>query len=172
MSISRDPDQQFHNNLQTVGRHVPAMGSASGELRSRCMAEFDSAAHSPRVSFKKPAILSTLGLAACLAVVVGLLFPTNGGPTVQAATILAKLNEQIEQPERIEVTMDSIVIEEVSIDGYLQVAEAGVVGDVHVVVTEDKNAPIEIDVALAISSSDSWILIRKLQIGDRRPQLV
>jgi hypothetical protein len=85
---------------------------------------------------------------------------------VQAATILAKLNEQIEQPERIEVIMDSIVIEDVFIDGYLQVAEAGMVGDVHVVVTEDKDTPIEVDVALALSHESSWILLRKLEIGD------
>ncbi len=166
MSIPRNPDQQFHENLQTLGRNMPTPESPSNELRSRCIAEFESASPSPRALLKRPALISTLGLAACLALVVGLLFPTNGGPTVQAATILARLNEQIEKPERIVIIMDSIVIEEVSIDGHLQVARAGVAGDVHVVVTEDENAPFEIDVALALSPDESWVLIRKLQIPD------
>jgi hypothetical protein len=107
-----------------------------------------------------------VGLAACLALAVGFLFPTNGGPSVRAATILEKLHKQIEEPELVEITLESIAIEEVALlDGHLQVSDSGVAGDLHVIVQEGEG-PIEIDLALAISPAQSWLLIRKLDIPD------
>lgn len=114
---------------------------------------------------------STLGLAACLAIAVGFLFPTNGGPTVQASTILAKLHEQIERPELIDITMESIAVDEVQLlDGHLQICDSGVAGDLHVIVDEGDEGPLEVDVALAVSSGQSWVLIRKIQIPDKDAQ--
>jgi hypothetical protein len=171
MSTSHDPDQQFHENLQAIGGRLTVPESAPSDLRSRCLDEFgspDSSSPPSRLAIlRKPALLSTLGLAACLAIAFGLLFPTNGGPTVQAATILEKFDKQLAEPKLLEVTLDSIVIDEISVDGQLQVANEGVAGDLHVVVSESADKPpIDIDLALAVGGDESWVLIRSLQLPD------
>ena len=61
---------------------------------------------------RKPSVLSAFGVAAMIAITFGLLFPAPTGPTVQAATIIKKLNEQIEESPLIEVTLDSLAIDE------------------------------------------------------------
>ncbi|MGB2985640.1 MAG: hypothetical protein WBE26_07125 [Phycisphaerae bacterium] len=171
MNTSHDRDQQFHENLRVVGSRIPVPEGPSDEVRLHSVAEFQSGPiprHSQRLKLlRRPAVLSTLGMAACLALMVGLLFPSNGGPTVEAATILAKLNEQIEEPGLIELTLDSIVIEEVSVNGKLHISESGVVGDIHVIVTEDADEPpLVVDLSMALSADQSWVLLRKLQIPD------
>ena len=171
MSTPHDPDRQFDDNLRVLGSRLPVPEEVSDELRSRCLAALrfsdGSSGRSTLRALKRPALLSTLGLAACLAVAVGLLFPSNGGPTVEAATILAKFNEQIAEPELIEVTFDSITIEEVSLDGLLQVSDSGVAGDLRIVIREEaEEDSLELDLALGLSPDQSWVLIRKLQIPD------
>ena len=171
MNTPHDPDQQFHQNLQALGRDLSIPETASSELRSRCLSEFASAPAQRFAMLRKPALLSTLGLAACLVVAFGLLFPTSGNHTVQAATILEKFDEQIAKPKLLEITMDSIVIDELSIDGHLQVAPKGVAGDLHVVVTEHADEPpLDISLALGIGGEESWVLIRSLQIHDKDAQ--
>jgi len=171
MSTPHDPDQQFHENLQALGSDVSVPETASNELRSRCLSEFAATPKQRFAVLKKPALLSTLGLAACLAVAFGLLFPASGNHTVQAATILQKFDEQIAAPKLLEITLDSIVLEEVSVNGRLQVAEAGVAGDLHVVITEGADEPpMDIDLALGIGGDQSWVLIRGLQIHDEDAQ--
>lgn len=172
MSTPHDPDQQFHENLHTLGRGLSLPETAPSELRSRCLAELSSTGAHRFAVLRKPAVLSTLGLAACLAVAFGLLFPTsNGSRTVQAATILQKFDEQMTEPKLLEVTLDSIVLEEVSVNGRLQVSDTGVAGDLHVVVTEGADQPaVDIDLALGISTDQSWVLIRGLQIPDEGAQ--
>ena len=175
MSTPHDPDRQFDDNVRALGSRLPAPEEVSDELRSRCLAALRSSGassgRSPLRAWKRPALLSTLGVAACLAVAGGLLFPSNGGPTVEAATILAKFNEQIAEPKLIEVTFDSIIIEEVSLDGLLQVSDSGVAGDLRVVITEEpEEGSLELDLALGLSPDESWVLIRKLRIPDPNVQ--
>jgi len=122
---------------------------------------------------KKPSVISGLGLAACLAFAGVLLFPSNGSPEVQAATIMRKLNEQIEQNPLIEVTLNSLNVDEAFINGRLQVSNQGVAGDIEVRVEEGgPDQVVEVDLALGISDSGGWILIRKLQIPDPDAQAI
>ena len=169
MSASHDPDRQFDENLHVLGSRIPVPAGTPEEVRSACVSALGSSSTPSQVrsrwSLRRPALLSTLGLAACLALVVGLLFPFNGGPTVQAATILAKLNEQIEGPQLVEIAMESVTIENVHLDGWLHVCDDGVAGDVQVVVTEGPDRPeVDLDVSMAVSPDQSWILIRKLEL--------
>ncbi len=171
MSRPHDSDQQFHENLHTLGSGLSVPETVPSELRLRCLGEFSATAAPRFAMLRRPALLSTLGLAACLAVAFGLLFPTNPSTTVQAATILKKFDEQLAEPKLLEITLESIVLEEMSVNGRLQVSDTGIAGDLHVVVTEAANQPgVDIDLALGISPAQSWVLIRGLQIPDQEAQ--
>lgn len=176
MNTSGNPDERFHENLQVLGGRIPVPESPSDEVRSRCLAEFRASARSSGGSglrmFRRPAVLSALGLAACLVLFVGFLFPTGGGPTVEAAVILAKLNEQIANPQLIELKIDSITINEASIDGQIQVAKEGIAGDVRVVVNEAGEQPIKVDASFGISQDGGWVLVRELSTSDPEVQPV
>ena len=174
MNTSRDPDMQFDDNLRVLGSRIPVPGGPSDDVRSRCLGEFDMVPRRRQSlrSLRRPAVLSTLGMAASLAVAVGLLFPVNGGPKVEAATILAKLKEQIAQPNLIELTMEDITIEEVSVSGHVQVATEGLAGDVHAIINEDDEGPLEVDVSFGIGQDAGWVLLRKLSIPDPDVQQV
>jgi hypothetical protein len=176
MNTSGNPDERFHENLQVLGGRIPVPESPSDEVRSRCVAEFRAPARSSGRSglrmFRRPAVLSALGLAACLVLFVGFLFPTGGGPTVEAAVILAKLNEQIANPELIELKIDSITINEVPIDGQIQVAKEGIAGDVRVVVKEADEQPIKVDASFGISQDGGWVFVRELSTSDPEVQPV
>ena len=121
---------------------------------------------------KKPSVISGLGLAACIAFAGVLLFPSNGAPEVQAATIMRKLNEQIEQNPLIEVTLNSLTVDEAFVNGRLQVSNQGVAGDIEVRVEDGPDEVVEVDVALGISDSGGWILIRKLEVPDPEAQAI
>ncbi|UCC29484.1 MAG: hypothetical protein JSU86_14935, partial [Phycisphaerales bacterium] len=176
MNTPGNSDERFHENLQVLGGRIPVPESPSDEVRSRCMGEFRVPARSSGRSglrkFRRPAVLSALGLAACLVLFVGFLFPTSGGPTVEAAVILAKLNEQIADPQLIELKIDSITIEEASIDGQIQVAKEGIAGDVRVVVNEADEQPIKVDASFGISQDGGWVLVRELGTSDPEVQPV
>jgi hypothetical protein len=92
-------------------------------------------------------------------------FPSANGTTVRAETILAKLTEQVQGSEVFEVSLDNVAVDEVQIDGRFQLAGDSVAGDVHVIVQEGGDGPIEVDAALAISPDSGWILVRKLAIA-------
>ena len=120
---------------------------------------------------KKPAVLSVLGLAAAIVMVVTLFLPGNGGATVQAATIIGKLNEQMEQNPLIEVTLDSLTIDEAYVNGRLQVAQQGIAGDLRAVVQDD-GQEVEVDLALGLSKNGGWVLLRELRIPDPEAQAI
>jgi hypothetical protein len=105
-----------------------------------------------------------MGLAAALAIAVGLLFPGSGAPPVEAAVVLTKLTEQVQGDTLIDVTLDSVVADEASVDARIQVAPRAIAGDVHVRVIDEDDGPIEIDASLAISDDGGWVLIRKLVV--------
>ena len=177
MSVSPDPDQQFHENLKAIGSQVDVPAGPSSDVRSRCLAAFDPSARGPnwRVleMMRKPSVLSAFGVAAVIAITFGLLFPANHGPTVQAATIIKKLNEQIEESPLIEVTLNSLAIDELFVDGRLQVSEQAVAGELELVVQEGPtDGTVEVDLALALSEQGGWVLIRKLVVPDPQAQAV
>ena len=120
---------------------------------------------------RKPAILSVTGLAAAIAVTVVLLFPWNGPPTVQAAMIMQKLNEQIEQDPLIEVTMEALRIDEVFVEGRLCLSDQAVAGSMKVEIQEGPaDGTINVDMSLALSESGGWVLIRELSLPDPEVQ--
>lgn len=122
---------------------------------------------------KKQTLLSLSGIAAAIAIVVVLLLPWNGAPTVQAAMIIQKLSQQIEQSPRFEVTLESLQIDKVAINGSLQASRHAVAGDLAVVVQEgDPDQLIEVDLSLGLSTDGGWVLIRKLTVPDPAAQAI
>lgn len=170
MTQPNDPDQMFHDNLRTVGEHLSTPAGPSRAVRSRCVAAM-SAPATPRASmFRRPVWLSTVALAASIALAFGLLFPTNGGTSVQAATILAKLREQIAAPKLLELTIKDITIEQASVSGHIQLAKDGIAGDINAVVNAGDMGPIEIDASFGLSDDGGWVLLRKLSVPDTNAQ--
>lgn len=172
MTLPNDPDQMFHENLRTLGGRLSTPAGPSRTLRSRCTAAIGAAATPRAAMFRRPVWLSTVALAASIALAFGLLFPTNGGPTVQAATILARLREQIAAPKLLELTIKDITVEKASVSGHIQLAKEGIAGDISAVVDADEMGLIEIDASFGISQDGGWILIRKLVVPDEDVQLI
>ena len=160
-------DKLFDRNLRTLGARIPVPDAPSHGLVSQCA---DTLAGARRgigfPTFRRPGWLSTLALAASIALAFGLWSPFETSPKVEAATILAKLNEQIAEPKVIELTLDSIAIDDIAVDGILQVSAAGIAGDIHVVIDNDGDGPLEVDLALGISKDHGWVLLRKIDIPD------
>ncbi len=121
---------------------------------------------------KKPAVLSAVGVAASIVVAVGFFLPVGTGPTVQAATIIQKLDEQIQQNPRIEVTIDSLSVDEVFVNGTVQISEQGVAGDMAVQVYDQPGGEleVEVDLSLGITDDGGWVLLRKLVVPDPKAQ--
>jgi hypothetical protein len=177
MSARRDPDQQFHENLKTIGSRADVPAGPSPDVRSRCVAALESAGQGSHWSvlemMKKPSVLSAFGMAAAIAIAFSLLFPAASGPQVQAATIIKKLNEQIEQSQLIEVTLDSLGVDNVFVNGQLQVSDQGVAGEIEAIVYDRSRKPeVEVDLNIGISSHGGWILIRKLTVPDPQAQAI
>lgn len=157
-------DELFDRNLKTIGSRIPVPDAPFHKVVDECadtLSVSKSLARGRRAGW-----LATLALAASIALAFGLFTgPFETGPKVQAATILAKLNEQITAPKVIELTMDSIAVDEVEVDGHLQVSASGVAGDLHVIVAKG-SASIEVDLSLGISKDGGWVLLRKIDIPD------
>lgn len=114
---------------------------------------------------KRPVFISTLGAAATIALIAGFLYQPGGDARVEAAVILERLQAQIQESPVLDIEIEALNIENVSVTGRLQVSPQGVGGDIRARVTEN-NGTIEVDLALGISPDDSWILIRKLVLPD------
>ena len=173
MNVKNEPDRQFHENLQTLGRYIDADAEPSETLRTRCLAELDVyAAKKPRrilTMMRKPALLSITGVAAAIVILIVVLFPGAQTPTVQAATIMRQLNEQIERNPNLEIRLEQLGIDEVFINGSFIIGEGNMFGDMAVRVDEDPSAEehvIELDLAFALRPIDGWALIRSIRIPD------
>ncbi len=166
--MSTQEDQLFDQNLHVAGARVPVPDGPSPDVVSRCANTLAGASTSTR---RRPlGWFAPVALAASIALAFGLFGgPFETGPKVQAATILARFNEQIAAPKVIELTLDSIAVDNVEVDGYLQVSTAGVAGDLHVIVAKG-DVPLEVDLSLGVSSNGGWILIRKIEIPDPKVQ--
>ena len=165
--MTTNEDQNFDRNLKAAGSKIPVPEAPFHEVVDRCAETLTASARHARG--RRTGWLATLAVAASIALAFGLLTgPFETGTKVQAATILAKLNEQIAAPTMIELTLDSIALKGVEVDGFLQLSTTGVAGDLHVIA--DKNdMSIEVDLALGISKEEGWILLRKINIAD--PQI-
>ncbi len=171
MNTPHNPNQQFDDNLSSLGAHVGTPDTLSDAARARCAAAFhhphtDASSRTMRF-VRRPAFLSTVGVAASLALIFGFLYHPAGNGSVDAAVILAKLDDQIRQSPLIDIVIDSVNIEEVFVNGKLQACESGIAGDIQAKVTEDSDGPpIEVDATFGLSPNGGWVLIRKLVVPD------
>ncbi len=172
MTMNDPNDQQFDQNLKAFANRSTAPATSSAEVRSRCVETLSGHAGSGpmrRRVLKRSGLLSGVGLAAAIAIVAGLLFSPDGTPTVQAAVVLKKLSKQVAGDDLIEVALDAVKTDGVSVSGRLQIATKAIAGDISAKIADDEGH-IEIDVSLAISESGGWILIRNLSIPDPQAQ--
>ncbi|MCH8244210.1 MAG: hypothetical protein IH897_16610, partial [Planctomycetes bacterium] len=177
MKPSNDADRHLDDNLQTIGRQVPVPNGVSPDVRAECTAQLASspgkAGHGVAKTRRNRRLFPALGLAASLILTAGLLFTWNPAPTVQAAEILAALTEQLQDSRLIELTIDSLVVDEVSISGHMQISDDGMAGDISVTVTEDADKPpIHVDVSMGFSPDGGWVLVRELDIPDPQVQAI
>jgi hypothetical protein len=177
MNEPREPDQQFHHNLRTLGRRIDVPAGPSPDLLSRCQAALESTDQPTQrrlfAMMTKPSVISGLALAASIALVAVLLFPWSDGPKAEAAMIMQKLNQQMEQDPLIEVQLNSVQIEEAFIDGHVYVSRQALAADIVAKVNEDKfDAPIELNVAMALHPNGGWVLIRKLVVPEPQVQSI
>lgn len=168
MSCSNDRDRMFHENLQRAGRSASTPAALSTQAHGRCM-EVLEGGHSfarSRGVLGRPFLLSAMSLAASIALAFGLFFPWNESSSIQAATILEKLSEQISTPNMIELTIDSIKIEDASVSGHIQLGRGGIAGDIQVSIDQGRGDIIEVDAAFAVSEDGGWVLLRKISVPD------
>ncbi len=171
MNTPHDHDQQFDDNLSSLGAGLDAPDTLTDAARARCATAFhrpQAEAGSRTMRFvRRPAFLSTIGVAASIALIFGFLYHPAGNGSVDAAVILAKLDDQIRQSPLIDIVIDSVSVEEVFLNGRLQVCESGIAGDIQATVTEyPDEPPIEVDVAFGLSPDSGWVFIRKLVVPD------
>ncbi|HNQ24954.1 MAG TPA: hypothetical protein PKK06_17895 [Phycisphaerae bacterium] len=177
MSAQRDADKQFDENLKVLGRRIELPAGPDVEVHARCVAVLARtwSNRSWRIvqMMRKPIVLSTLGVAALVAIVMLLLFPWHMGPAAQAAMVVQKLNEQMLEQPLLEITFERFQVEEVSIDGRLHVGVEGVAGDLDLgIQAPPPEGLIQVGVSLGIAKNDGWVLIRKLALEGGEAQMV
>jgi hypothetical protein len=126
---------------------------------------------------KKPVVLTASGVAACIGLVAVLVFTGNGAVDVQAAEIIQKLSDQIEQKPVFEITVDALRFGQVELTGELTLAERGAVGDVEVTVDFSHGElasdwTVEADAAFAADGADGWVLLRSLTMPTEQMQAI
>ncbi|MBI1827587.1 MAG: hypothetical protein HYR83_14520 [Planctomycetes bacterium] len=166
-------DGEFDDYLSTQGSEWISTMKMNPELREKCLAAMDAGrAQGRRLrDWGRRTLVSTMGLAAAIALIVTFAFPPNGNTPVAAKTVLAKLAEQVQGEGVLQITLDAIRVEGASIEGRVQIAEDSAAGDVHLTVKEDgDDLPIDIDASFAVSPSRGWILLRHLQVPDPQAQ--
>lgn len=116
---------------------------------------------------KKPLVFSGLGMAATVALYLGVLTLINYNRPVQAATILNRLTAQVDVLPRIEISMEKVAIEDVTINGRIQaVDKEAIAGDLQITALENGVAEVDLDVSFGLTREDGWILLRKLLVND------
>ena len=164
-----DADQNFDANLIAFGGHVSAPPGISTPATISGLATLNTTPCSRRGGltglFGRSALFSTIGLAAALVLAVGLFFPTGGGPTVRAAVVLEKLATQVQGDDVLEIVLEGVNADEVTVNGRIQIADKAIAGDIHAIVQEDPDKPpMVVDASLAVSEAGGWVLLRKLSV--------
>lgn len=170
--MTLDQDRHFEDNLKALGTRAGVPNGVAPDVRDRCLDTLGSA--EPRRArvraFRKRAWWSTVGLAAVLAL-AAIPFLGNGMPKVQAATVLTKLSEQIEDSSVFHVSLDNLTVEDqVWVDGKVQISDKALAGDLAVKVTDEPGKTIEANVALAIHDGGGWVLVRSIKLPDTETQ--
>jgi len=172
MSNTPDAHDCLDTNLKKIAARVNAPGGPAPEVIDRCLELLD---HHPRNSnwrlifmkFRRPILLSSMGMAAVIALVFVLL-PHNP-PAVHAALIAETLGRQSQGDPLIDVQMENVELDELRLTGHLQLGRSGIAGDVSVQIDDDEG-PLTVNAALALSGDGGWVLVRKLAIPDLEAQ--
>lgn len=170
-----DLDRQFEERLRTLAEQWRMTMVTSDQLHEVCGSSLSAGRnHGQRMrAWRNRTIFSTMGLAAVITLILTLCFPPGGNSPVLAKTVLAKLAEQVQGNDVLEITLDEVSVEEAQIQGRLQIADHAIAGDIQLRVQEHANElPIEIDASLALSPSRSWVLVRNLAVPDATAQAV
>jgi len=166
-------DGEWNDYLSNQGSQWRTNMKMSPELREKCLAAMNAGrAQGRRLrEWGRRTLVSGMGLAAAIALIVTFAFPLNGNTPVAAKTVLAKLAEQVQGEGVLTVNLESVRVEDASIDGRVQIADQSVAGDIHLTVKEHADeSPIEIDASFAVSPTQGWILLRHLQVPDAEAQ--
>lgn len=171
MPTNGHQDERFHENLRVVGQRLDTPSAPSPELIARCrtILEKTSTPHWRQrlFMFRKPLAWSACGLAAAIVLAVTIWMPASPGSKAQAAMILSRLNAQIAAQPLLEITIDAMRTEEATVSGHLLIAGDAVAGDVNVSVRDGADA-VDVDISLAVSPDNAWVLVRKLDVADAR----
>lgn len=173
--MTNNNDNQFEKNLERIGSAHQAPATPSADLLSACDDIFDREAEKtvamttnlPQQAvnqrWRHPAAWSTIGIAASIALIAGVFFAPTAGRKVQAAVVMKQLNQQLTRNELVVLTIDSLEVEEASVDAELQLSDHTIAGRVKVVIDEPSNPMglIAIDANLAMSPQGSWIYLRE-----------
>ncbi|MHC5111454.1 MAG: hypothetical protein ACYTHJ_16425 [Planctomycetota bacterium] len=168
MTSENPNDKQFHDNLRRLGDALPAPETPGAEALQRCRDALHQNTDLRRKGsfWRRPAIWSSLGMAAAIAMIIGFLGSWSSAPRVEAAEIIRKLNEQMAENPLIEVKIEGLRADDVVLEAQLLVAEDAVAGDLKIEVQPGTEDAIDIDMTMGISGSGGWALFRELQIAD------
>lgn len=169
-------DKRFHDQLSQWCARIEVPAGPSDDVRRRCDAILNGEISKTRTRsvlamMKQPKVLSAMGLAAAIGLVALVGVPWLSGPTVRAAEIISKLNQQIAGGSLIEVSIESLHVDDVSVNGWLQITDAGLAGDMAVTVAKEASGmAVDVDVSFGLCEAGGWVLIRKLEVGDPQAQ--
>ncbi|MEE8169521.1 MAG: hypothetical protein V3T70_03145 [Phycisphaerae bacterium] len=171
MNEQHDTDRQFNDNLRNLAHRADTPGGPTDGLRSRCDAllrgQTPATAPRPRQLWRRPALISTVGLAAMIALAVGFFVTPREQSDVNAAMILTALQTQVRETSLLDITLKSIAMDGVQVNGRLQVARDGVAGDLQARIQEGgEDEVIEVDLALGITPDAGWVFLRRLALPD------
>lgn len=174
MNARGDANEHWDANLRAMTETMDVPAGAPREIRERCIAVLkgDIKVKTHQQSWRT-AVFSTIGVAAAIIVLFGFLGLPHGQTEVNAAVILRALNEQVQASEGIEVSIESLVLDGVAIDGRIQFCRQGVGGDIKVDVQEGNDRPaFAVDATIGIQRGSGWVLVRELKMGDPSMQAV
>ncbi len=171
--FGHEQSQHFDDNVRRVaGSHVHDDGPGARVLEAceQMLAGDVSSQTLRRSFFRRPTILSFCGIAASIAVVVGLIVPWGGVSSVSAADILAQFDAKVAGARVVELVFDNIVWGGNAVEGSIYLSEDVVAGDFHVHAPGGGDDGVfTIDASVAFQPSGGWVLVRELSIAD--PQM-
>ena len=174
-NISEMSDESLHSSLSAHGAEWRSTVKLKPELQQKCLTAMDAGrAQGRRLhNWGKRTLVSTMGLAAALALVVTIAFPPTGSTPVAAKTVLKQLAKQVQEGGVLSLTFSGVRVDEAAIEGHLQISDDSIAGDLDVSVRENENEPpIVINASLALTPEKGWVLVRRLEIPEPGAQAI
>lgn len=167
-------DETLHELLKARGAEWRLNMRLDPKLHQDCLAMMESGrAQGRRLrSWGRRMLVSSMGLAAAIALIVTLAFPLGGNTPVAAKTILTRLAEQVQGDGVLSVTFNNVRVDEITIDGHVQIGTDSIAGDLNVSIEEEADKPILVDASLAVTAEKGWVLLRRLEIPEPEAQAI